>query len=139
MIDIVIQEEETGCVLASVAILIGRSYQDVKKLANSLGIYAEDRSLWSDTAYVRRLLEYYGINASASETPFKSWESLPNRALLAIKYHEENGQFFWHRTVFERDEKGSVVLDPANYLENNYRRDFSDIKPKWFIEITLSE
>jgi ABC-type bacteriocin/lantibiotic exporter with double-glycine peptidase domain len=139
MIDIVIQQEETGCGLASVAMLAGRSYQDVKKQANSLGIYAEDKSLWSNTAYVRRLLKCYGINALTVETPFKSWESLPNCALLAIKYHEEGGQFFWHWTVFERDDKGPVVLDPAAYLENNYRREFSDIQPKWFIEITLSE
>lgn len=49
MISPIIQEETTGCGIASVANVVGKSYAEMKALANSMGIYASDTSLWSDT------------------------------------------------------------------------------------------
>jgi hypothetical protein len=98
----VIQEEEAGCGIASVANIVGQSYNDVKVRANSLGIYAQDDSLYSYTSYVRKLLSEYGVTVSAEETPFKSWIQVPDFALLSTKYHEENGSPFWHWVVFKR-------------------------------------
>lgn len=133
--EIVRQEEPTGCGLASVAMMSGRTYQQVKEFANSLGIFAEDSRLYSDTGYVRRLLAKYGIRVSGEETPFTTWNALPNKALLAIKYRIEDGQPSWHWVVFCGEHGASVVLDPAPYLSNNQRTDFEDMQPKWFIEI----
>lgn len=62
--------------------------------------------------------------------PFKSWETLPGMALLAIKHHEENGRPFWHWVLFKRRHDKSVVLDSAAYLEHNERTDFQTIEPK---------
>ncbi len=135
MIQVVLQEDPSGCGLASVAMVAGRTYGEVKKLANSIGIYAEDTKLYSDTGYVRRLLKEYGIRASKEEKPFTSWEEIPSKALLAIKYHIENGQPMWHWVIFARENGKSVVLDPAKYLSNNTRTDFDQMQPKWFIEI----
>ena len=50
------QEETTGCGIASVANIVGKTYAEMKAIANSLDIYAEDKSLWFDTKYVRTLL-----------------------------------------------------------------------------------
>ena len=133
--EIVRQEEPTGCGLASVAMVTGRTYQQVKEFANSLGIVATDTRLYSDTGYVRRLLAKYSIRVSGEETPFTSWNTLPNKALLAIKYRIEDGQPSWHWVVFCRENAESVVLDPAQYLSNNKRTDFAAMQPKWFIEI----
>jgi len=132
---IIIQEEATGCGIASVANIIGRSYAEVKAKANLMEIYADDVTLYSDTEYVRRLLHEYGIKASSTETPFESWETLPDSALLAIKYHKEDELYFWHWVVFKRGNGKSVVLDSAAYLEQNERTDFEVMEPKWFIEI----
>ena len=52
----VIQEERTGCAIASSAAITGVSYTEAKKIANSLGIYADDSNLWSDTKHIRILL-----------------------------------------------------------------------------------
>ncbi len=41
----VIQEELTGCGIASVAALAGITYQQAKSIANRLGIFAEDQQL----------------------------------------------------------------------------------------------
>ena len=133
----VIQEEKSGCGIATVAALVGATYNETQGIANSLGIYAEDRALWSDTKYVRRLLTHYGRTASEGETEFTSWDSLPALALLAIKWRLIDGKAHWHWVLFVRDFEGSpVVLDPKKALKSNVRRDFWRMKPKWFIAIS---
>lgn len=131
----VIQQEISGCGIASVAALAGVSYKQAQAAANQLGIFAEDQRLWSDTKYVRTLLRHFGLRTSPAETAFGSWESLPRLALLSIKWHLERGVPFWHWVVFWRGPGGPVVLDPKKALRTNVRRDFGRIKPKWFIEI----
>jgi len=131
----VIQEEVSGCGIASVANILGKSYSEMKSIANAMGIYADDESLWSKTEYVRRMLSKHGVSASKDEVPFESWERLPDVALLSIKHYQENGKNFWHWVVFRRVRNKSFVLDSANYLESNVRVDFDSMDPKWFIEI----
>jgi hypothetical protein len=131
----VIQEELTGCGIASVAALADVSYQQAKFVANRLGIFAEDQQLWSETHYIRTLLRHFDLQASSTESPFQSWESLPDLALLSTKWHLEHGRPFWHWAVFLRRAHGAVVLDSRKALQRNVRTDFWRIKPKWFIEV----
>lgn len=135
MLTPVIQEETTGCGIASVANILGKSYQQMKAMANSMGIYADDKSLWSDTEYVRKLLINVGVSISPEETPFDSWDNLPNIALLAIKHHVINNTSYWHWVVFKRINGQPVVLDSASYLPSNIRTDFKAMQPKWFIAV----
>lgn len=131
----VIQEEPTGCGIAAVANILGKTYSDMRAIANSMGIYAEDRSLWSDTQYVRKMLASAGVETSADEIPFKSWSHLPDLALLSIKHYQEEGFAYWHWVVFKRVGESEVVLDSAKYLSSNIRSDFDNMRPKWFIEV----
>ncbi|RAU19828.1 hypothetical protein DN062_01750 [Nitrincola tibetensis] len=131
----VVQEEVSGCGIASAANILGKTYQEMKAIANAMDIYAEDELLWSDTRYVRRLLGHAGVETSVDETPFESWSALPDLALLAIKHHQENGKDFWHWVVFKRLEGKAFVLDSASYLPSNIRTDFDEMQPRWFIEI----
>ena len=134
--EVVVQEEVTGCGIAASAALAGLSYTEAKKRANALGIHASDTSLWSDTEYVRTLLRDFGISVSPKETPFESWEQLPDRALLAIKWRIEQGKPFWHWALFVRENGEAKVLDSKKALKSNVRRDFGRIKPKWYIEVS---
>ncbi len=131
----VIQEETTGCGIASVANIVGKSYAQMEAIANGMGIHAADTSLWSDTHYVRRLLAAEGIDTSSAEIPFQSWEALPDVALLAIKHYQQDGKNFWHWVVFKRVNGQPFVLDSASYLACNIRRDFAAMAPKWYIEV----
>jgi hypothetical protein len=131
----VVQQDRSGCAIASVAALADESYLTVKRAAASLGIHVSDSKLWSDTRHVRRLLSFFAIAAGKGEEPFTAWESLPARALLAIKWHKEKTGPAWHWVVFARDEKGSCVLDPKRSLRTNRRTDFGRMKPKWFIAL----
>jgi hypothetical protein len=107
----------------------------MKATANTMGIYAEDKSLWSDTQYVRKMLAGAGVETSVDEVPFESWDTLPDSALLSIKHHQEEGKSFWHWVVFQRVDGQDFVLDSASYLPSNVRTDFNDMQPKWFIEV----
>lgn len=132
----VIQEEPTGCGIAASAALAGVSYAEAKQKANTLGIYAEDTALWSETEHVRTLLRKFGISTSPNETPFKTWESLPDKALMAIKWRTEKGKPFWHWVVFIREDGQAKVLDSKKALKSNIRKDFGRIKPKWYIQVS---
>lgn len=131
----VIQEEISGCGIAACAALAGISYAQAKREANAIGIEAADTSLWSETAHVRRLLKEFDISVSSKEAPFKSWEELPNKALMAIKWRLEQGRPFWHWVVFVRGSGVATVLDSKKALKTNIRRDFGRIKPKWYITV----
>ena len=133
----VVQEETTGCGIAAVANILGKTYSEMKAIANGLGIYADDTALWSDTQYVRTLLNNAGVTTSDDEIPFTLWDSLPDTALLAIKHHQEDGKNFWHWVVFKRIDGKAMVLDSAAYLDSNIRTDFFEMEPKWFIEINV--
>ena len=135
MFEPVVQEETTGCGIASVANILGKSYSEMKLRANAMGIYASDKSLWSDTQYVRNMLSNSGLETSKNEIPFESWGALPNQALLSIKHHQEEGKNFWHWVVFKRVEGRPFVLDSAKYLLSNIREDFDEMQPTWYIEI----
>jgi hypothetical protein len=129
----VVQLERTGCGIASVATVARVSYQQAQRTANRLGIFADDQRLWSETGYVRRLLQHYGIRAAPTEARFVSWPTLPNLALLAIKWRKVGGRAFWHWVVFWRGPNGPLVLDSKRALRTNIRTDFGRMRPKWFI------
>ncbi len=131
----VVQEDRTGCGIAAAAAVAGLSYRRARAAAASLGISARDERLWSDTAYVRRLLARFGLRAATFTKPFRSWEALPDRALLAIKWHRRAGRPFWHWVVFVRDRDGSYVLDSKRALKTHVRRDFGRMRPKWSLAV----
>jgi len=107
----------------------------MRAIANDMGIYVDDKLLWSETRYVRELLSSSGFETSDNEIVFESWDKLPDRALLSIKHHKEDGINFWHWVVFKRIEGQSFVLDSASYLPSNIRVDFDVMQPKWYIEV----
>ncbi|MBT8352168.1 MAG: hypothetical protein KJO26_13180 [Deltaproteobacteria bacterium] len=131
----VIQEEKTGCAIASSAAIAGVSYKEARKIAHSIGMYAEDSNLWSETNFIRKLTKKFGIKTGKQEIPFTGWESLPNCALLSIKWHIERGKPHWHWVVFVREGVNSYVLDSKKTLRTNIRTDFGRMKPKWYIEV----
>ncbi len=131
----VVQEEKTGCAIASAAAIAGISYQEAKKIANELGIYANDSALWSETNYICKLLEKLGIKTENKEVPFTGWDALPGCALLSIKWHQVNGKPYWHWVVFVREGESSYVLDSKKSLKTNIRTDFGRMEPKWYIKV----
>ncbi len=131
----VVQEEITGCGIASSAAIAGITYKEAKAIANSIGIHAEDQSLWSDTQHVRKLLAKLGIKVNKEEKSFEGWASLPDCSLISLKWHLEKGKPYWHWAVFVREGESEYVLDSKKTLKTNIRTDFGRMKPKWYIEV----
>jgi ABC-type bacteriocin/lantibiotic exporter with double-glycine peptidase domain len=132
----VVQLERAGCGIACVAALAGVRYREAQRVANRIGIFSDDPKLWYETHHVRRLLKEYGIRSASTENLFTSWEALPDRALLAVKWHNEGDRAFWHWVVFWRGPDGPVVLDSKRALRRHVRTDFGRMKPKWFILVS---
>jgi hypothetical protein len=132
----VVQLERTGCSIANVAALAGVSYRQAQRVANRLGIFADDSRLWSETHHVRRLLKEYGIRSASTEVPFTSWEALPDLVQFAVKWHKERDRTFWHWVVFWRGPCEPVVLDSKRALRNHVHIDFGRMKVKWFIPVS---
>ncbi len=131
----VIQEERTGCGIASAAAIAETTYERARRVAAGLGITAADERLWSDTGHVRRLLRHFGRRVAPSPAPFRSWRALPDCALLAIKWHRERGRPYWHWVVFVRESGQSSVLDSNRTLKHHRRSDFGRMQPKWFLSV----
>jgi len=132
----VVQGDATGCGIASVAAIAGLSYPKAKAIACSLGIRAEDETLWSRTSHVRQLLRHLRCSTGRRELPFRSWKGLPDLALLSVKWHLERGRPCWHWVVFVREDGRACVLDSKKGLSTNRRTDFGRMKPKWFIAVS---
>ncbi len=67
-----IQLDAAGCGIASVAAIAGVTYARARAVANAIGIFADDPSLWSETAHVRKLLTHFGLRAGPTEIAFHS-------------------------------------------------------------------
>ena len=134
----VIQQDRTGCGIACVAAFTGQKYATVKAEAAKLGIVVTDATLWSDLRPIRRLLARFQISVG-KEVGFTFWRALPDRALLAIKWHREKTGPAWHWVVFVRDAAGCYVLDSKQALRTHRRTDFGRIRPKWFIRLKQKE
>ena len=131
----VVQQDRTGCAIASVAAIVGESYRAVKQTAAGLGIDVRDAKLWRDTRPVRQLLASYRVTVARKQTPFTSWAALPSCALLAIKWHRERTGPAWHWVVFVREGEASCVLDSKRTLRTHRRTDFGRMKPRWFLRL----
>ncbi len=132
----VVQADRTGCGIAAVAAIAGVSYARAKAVAASAGIFVHERSLWSETEPIQRLLSRFGIHAARTPTPFRVWTDLPDCALLAIKWHREAHRPCWHWVVFVRDRECDYVLDSKASLSTHVRLDFGRMQPKWFLPVT---
>lgn len=131
---IVVQEDATGCGIACAAMLAGKTYHAAKKRAKDLGIFPDDRQLYSDIYDLRPLLESYNIRIG-KKLPFRSWDDLPSPAIVAINYRADVDHDSWHWAVFHRNRRGPVVLDPRRDLRRNVRTDLGKLRPKWYIPV----
>ncbi|MFO0775368.1 MAG: hypothetical protein U0172_11960 [Nitrospiraceae bacterium] len=132
----VVQLDRTGCGIAAAAAISGRTYREVKRKAAGIGVFAEDPRLWSDSEPICKVLATFGNKVENRRRPFTGWDALPALALLATKWHLEQGRPFWHWAVFVRDGDESYVLDSKRSLRSHRRTDFGRIKPKWFLRVS---
>lgn len=135
--NLIIQQETTGCAIASVANIVNLPYAQVQQRANALGIFASDTTLFSDTKHIVKLLASYKLDTK-EKIAFTSWQQLPDTTLVALNYHQENNVFIWHWAVFKRQATQELVLDSSPVYKGIARTDLEHIQPQWFIQVSAA-
>lgn len=131
---VVMQEDATGCGIACAAMLAGKTYHAAKKRAKELGLFPDDRTLYSDIYHLRPLLACYNIGIGTKQ-PFRKWQDVPSPSILAIKYRPDPDAPSWHWAVFEEGDGGPLILDPSKNRHGKVRTDLGNVKPQWFIPV----
>lgn len=121
----VVQMDRTGCGIAAAAAIAGVSYADAKATAASVGVSPRIPACGPPL-----------VLSAARTRPFTRWDALPDCALLAIKWHVEEGRPHWHWVVFHRAAGAARVLDSRRGLAHSMRRDFGRMKPKWYLTMS---
>lgn len=146
------QEHVRGCGLACVAMLTGLPYNWIRddydeifgppERSKSLTKGTSSLEYGTDAQDLNALLEANDFNSNKRLISFKSWNDLPEFAILAVRYkqHKKYGNETWHWVVFDRKE--NVVYDPwiskeekqAGKIEN-IRTDYKRMRPKFFLGV----
>lgn len=134
MVKRVIQKDRTGCGLACIAMLAGRTYGDVREAAVELKI-VRTGGFYMKTADIRKLGMVFNLHITAQRgRAFRSWEELPDTALVAI--NPRNDGLYWHWVVFVRRNGSEFVLDPKESVKTERRTDFGRMKAIWFLPVS---
>ena len=98
----VIQEDTTGCGLACIAMLSGRKYKDVRQVALNEFEFDDGGAFYTGTRDLVNLGQCFSLKIGNRRRKFKSFDLLPNKAILAINYKKNQipgiGWFFIGRT-----------------------------------------
>ena len=120
------QIDSTGCGIACIAMLANLDYEEVKGYAvNRMGL-GKGGDFYADTRHLRELGHMCNLEVGKKKRPFKSFEALPNTAILAINYNAEDNK--WHWVVYHRTEYDEYVLDPRAEIKSDKRRDFGRLQ-----------
>jgi len=121
----VIQRDITGCGLACIAMLSGKSYSEVRKKAMDKLGFEDHGVFYTNTSQLVSLGREFSLNLGKRRRKFKGYDALPNIAILAINYREKSDT--WHWVIYHKSSTKEYVLDPKKSIKNNKRTDLSRI------------
>ncbi|WP_308318795.1 cysteine peptidase family C39 domain-containing protein, partial [Vibrio metschnikovii] len=111
----VVQQDRTGCGLACIAILAGTEYSNVKDRALDLFNLESSDEFYTNASELQKLGQEFNLNVGAKRRVFKGFNALPDLAILAINYRENEDT--WHWVVYCRDEGNEFVIDPKKAVK----------------------
>jgi ABC-type bacteriocin/lantibiotic exporter with double-glycine peptidase domain len=124
----IVQVDATGCGLACIAILAKTNYKKVRELALELLGFEDDGVFYTGTSDLVKIGKELNLIISSRRRKFKTFDNLPNKAILAINYKSKTDA--WHWVVFHRTESEEYVLDPKKSIKRNKRKDLNRIAKK---------
>lgn len=102
------QLDDTGCGLACVAMITGKTYNQIKQKAIQTNSLAQKGEYFTKPKHLRSLLKEFGISTGNAHA-HKHWESLPSLAIIGINFNS----YSWHWVVYNQGK----IIDPK-YLKN---------------------
>lgn len=128
------QKHRTGCGVACVAMIAGKSYSSVMKNAQLiLGWEKSKRTFYTDSSDLTKLLHSFSIKSEKCRA-VRKWSSISETAIVAINHNERTN--IWHWVVYHREADTSYVLDPQSKRE--VRKDFSRMRLRSYIPVSLT-
>ena len=117
----IVQQDETDCGIACIAMLAGKSYKNVRDVAVNECDLEFKGELYTDTAALAGLGTKYKLEIGGRRLKFKEFEHLPDTALLVMDLHKENRKSYWHWAIFQRESGREFVLDPKKSIKSDKR------------------
>lgn len=129
--------------LACAAVLCGKTMEEVKKTAVTLGMRANG-PFFMDVALFRQIMHNLSNLAVSDYKEFKSVAAMPDVAVLCVDYEAVNEtcrHLVWHHVRAQPDVASySYVIDIAPWVGVNQQMttDLShlNMQPAWYLEIT---
>lgn len=131
----ILQEDATGCGLACIAMIVGKTYAEVKKTALDNEILEEKRTFYTTSSDLITILDHFHVKAKTGRK-VSHWPSVQTLSIAAINYKENNDS--WHWVVYVPDENQGYVLDPHKKIKNDQRVDFSRMRLRSYIPIDFN-
>ncbi|MGK9453206.1 hypothetical protein ACSSZE_18440 [Acidithiobacillus caldus] len=134
---IVLQQHETGCGLACLAMLAGKDYPSMyRQFASKIRAIYGGRSLAIDDETMHEFCEEIGV-ALGEDTDFSDWTMLRNRGFSAlVAIHPKplrDRSWSWHWVVY--DGERDIVLDPYPKIARHERRDYGRMRPFFYASV----
>lgn len=124
------QPDDTGCGIACIAMIVGKTYQEVKAKMIEGQFFVKCTDFGTTFKDLQNALKLYNINTNPKKK-FKKWQNIP--AKIAISSTNYDAQGIWHWVVFVRDVEGYYIYDPGKR-----RKRIRDLRGKmsgYFLEI----
>ena len=103
------QLDATGCGIACVAMLSGRSYEEVKSLLmKQKGWKSRDRNMYTKATDLAKLLKALGINQKIQKSG--SWEEITGVAIVGV----DRNDVYFHWVIAINDSKRFIIIDPKH-------------------------
>lgn len=137
------QQERMDDALACIAIITGRTLEEVTKLAIQLGYPAHGPAYVTNMLITKVLYNLGFTGGEYQEMP--SIDALPDVALLTVDYQGDDTELsrhvVWHHVRGnEQYSSFSYIIDPAYWIAEKHHvtSSFQHIKlePAWYIEVT---
>lgn len=131
----VIQEDSTGCGIACIAMVAGISYAEAKQITLNNEILKKSvKNFYTTTKDLVNVLNSIGIESSKGRK-VRYWSSINTISIVGINFLETTDT--WHWVLFIPDEDTGYVLDPSKRVKTEKRTDFSRMRLRSYIPISL--
>jgi hypothetical protein len=112
----IIQQDETGCGVACVAMFANVGYDNARKV-----MFGRARGTYTSTADIRRALGRFGFKPARRLMPFgrrRRYTDLRQDAVLKLKTRA-HGEREWHWAVWDAHRR--KLIDPAKFPYKRFR------------------
>ncbi|THT98708.1 hypothetical protein E9531_13560 [Lampropedia puyangensis] len=137
------QSERCDDVLACIAMIAGKTLQEVTAVAHSLGFAKHGPANMSESL-IAKVAMLSAQLVTSNYKDFDTFEALPPLALLYVDYTDEmeiGRHVLWHRPSPVKGQEstitGAYIIDPGNWIEpkRQITQDFSHLRVDWFLSV----